>query len=216
MLRLELWVAIWVIISIHLMNAYGDDYYRKDLVYDGRYPKKVNFATNKPNIGYLYNRGSRKFIGIENNNKKKLKALERNNRNVLKFALQIGFTPEIGTYQILSVIKDEDKVDTGYSRSWDDHYGVDRIDVFNGLSEKYVGLYYTTTAANRIVLSQPYYRGETAFKIQISQYCMAVDNSDYMIKTECTDDNNGIPTPENDRQLFELCSVEDFNECIDR
>ncbi|KAI5191473.1 hypothetical protein NECID01_1467 [Nematocida sp. AWRm77] len=174
--------------------------------------KKVNFKTTKVNVGYLYNVGTKKFIAeVENNN---LKALDPTQKHPLLVTIVTTFSNSIGTYQEIIAVRNPTSPQLGTANYYDPHYSAKRFDVYGGLGQYKLGLYYTTTVANRMSISPPYYKDESSFKIQISKYCLSIDKDDYLVKGECVDDASGVPTAENDRQLFEFCSSEKIDACL--
>ena len=125
-----------------------------------------------------------------------------------------SYSDTIGTYQEIISVEDASAPQLGYGRRYDPHYTAKRFDVYGGLSKTRLGLYYTTTTANSMSITPPYYKHEAAFKIRISSFCLTIDKDNYLVKGECVDDNNGVPTPENDRQLFEFCAADKIDACL--
>jgi len=174
--------------------------------------KEVNFMTNKITKGYLYNVGTKKFIAKAPGNT--LMALSAPKARPLPISIFTSFSNSIGTYQEIMSL-DSGDYSQYHSRYYGDpYYGSKRFDVYGGLGQKRLGLYITTTTANRMAITPPYYKGESAFKIRISSFCISVDSDNYLVKGQCVDDNNGIPTEENDRQLFVFCNAEKADACM--
>ncbi|KAI5173045.1 hypothetical protein NEFER03_2029 [Nematocida sp. LUAm3] len=176
-------------------------------------PMEINYFGAKTNIGHIYNRGAKKFIGKES--WQVLKAYDQEVQAPTLFSIIQGYSDTYGTYSMIAMANENNTVDMGTYRWDDDHYGTMRMDVYGGLSMRHVGLYHTTTTANRVMITPPYYKKDSAFKIKVSKYCFGVDKDDYLVKEDCVDDADGTPTMENDRQLFVFCMKDQSDQCLD-
>ncbi|KAI5189478.1 hypothetical protein NEMIN01_0541 [Nematocida minor] len=172
--------------------------------------REINFYSNKPNIGYLYNVGSKKFIGTDN----KHYWLFAVDNNPLLVALVTSYGEKIGTYQEIIPVENTQNPKLGKKNSSDVHAGVKRFDVGGGSGKKRCYLFGSTSPYNRFVVTPPYYKNSSAFKIQRFGFCLGIDASMNLMQMDCVDDTtDGHGTPENDMQLFKLCRVESSNRC---
>ncbi|KAI5173046.1 hypothetical protein NEFER03_2030 [Nematocida sp. LUAm3] len=192
------------------MNEYAQNFanQNRDIIEK----KEVNYKATQSNIAYILNRGTKKFIGKQS--WQVLRAYDSKVIAPLYFSVLTGYTDSIGTYTLIALADSKESINMGQAYSWDDHYGTMRMDVYGGLSKSNIGLYHTTTAANRMAITPTYYKDGNGFKVKVSKYCLGIDSEDYLVKQECVDDSSGTPTPENERQLFQFCDTSDAEECL--
>ncbi|KAI5189479.1 hypothetical protein NEMIN01_0542 [Nematocida minor] len=172
----------------------------------------INFYTKKTNIGYLYNVGTNKFLGTDSN-KYWLFAVDK---NPLLIAIVTSYGQSIGTYQEIIPVDDAENPKLGSQNSSDLYAGVKRIDTGGGSNQNRCYLYGATSTYNRFVISPPYYKNSTAFKIQRLGYCLGIDASMNLMQMNCVEDTtDGHGTPENDMQLFKFCRTDSPEKCKD-
>lgn len=191
----------------------GSSYYPR--LYNDNNKREVYFTTNKKTIGYLRNVGTGRFLGF-NQGKNAIEAFPDINQ-AIRVAIVTSFSDSVGTYQEIIEYRGDDS-SFGTNQWQDPHYGARRFDVWGGLSQDVVSLYYNSTLANRLAITLPYYKGEgpIQFKIRISRYCMSISPRDYLLhKGVCVDEDpsdNSYPSL-NNLQLFELVSEDEYKEC---
>ncbi|KAI5181147.1 hypothetical protein NEOKW01_1366 [Nematocida sp. AWRm80] len=172
--------------------------------------RRINMYTTKPNIGYLYNVGTGRFLGSQSND---VIAVESPNA-AIPISITTAYNSNIGTFQSIIAVKNADKPDFGRAAHGDPNYDALRFDVWGGVEHNtIVGLYYTTTTANRVSITLPYYVDDSAFKIKISRWCLGINTNNHLAKVSCVDDDNGIPTDANNRQLFKFCRYNKVAAC---
>lgn len=181
--------------------------------YPSKMKKTVNFPTTTPSIGYLYNVGTKKFVAKDSNDFIIFSSIEK--KRPMHLYIATSFNRSTGTYQeILSASSPPTKSSRNYFVRNDQHFGTKRLNVSGGKYKNAVNLYFTSTVANRFVITPPYYKNESAFKIRISTGCLTVDRNNNLVKGQCVDDEDGTPTDENNRQLFEFCPANSIDECM--
>ncbi|OAG32170.1 hypothetical protein NEDG_02089 [Nematocida displodere] len=173
--------------------------------------KTVNFYMKKPNLGFLYNRGSRNFLA------KGPKNAIMSVNNAAPKPMRLGIVSDTshwsGTFH--SILQFEDQPRTPYygrKSDYESNQLVPRISIAGSINQKAMNLLTYTNHINRMVFSPPYYVGDSGFKIHLGTDCLSVDTSNNLVKIACVEDHNGTPTDENNRQLFDWCS-EDSETC---
>ncbi|OAG32171.1 hypothetical protein NEDG_02090 [Nematocida displodere] len=175
-------------------------------------PKPINYLSTKLNVGYLYNRGTKKLVTLGSGNH----AFSENKSapDPAPFAIVVDYSDWVGTFvSILTVNLPPKKPDLGSRSTYETHNHVNRLDVLGGIWNKKIGLWGTTMLTNRMGITPPYYKGESAFKIKLWDQCLTVASDNRLITDPCIDDNNGMPTDANNRQLFEWQHVEVDKAC---
>ncbi|EIJ88790.1 hypothetical protein NEPAR06_0709 [Nematocida parisii] len=176
--------------------------------------RKINFYSKKINAGYLYNVGTKRFIGTDDK-KYWVSAVDIHSKP-LPIAIVASFGDGVGVYtEILSVDSVEspnlgNKTSTGY------YENVKRIDVGGGKNNKSCYLHDRSSTYNRFSITPPYYKGGSEFKILKSPNCLGVTTDNSLIEMPCVDDTTeGEGTEENDRQLFKFCRTisSDISKC---
>ncbi|OAG33379.1 hypothetical protein NEIG_00934 [Nematocida sp. ERTm5] len=175
-------------------------------------PKTINFYTNRNNIGFLYNVGAKKFIGTDAH-RYWLKAVDEAS-SPLPIEIVVSYGNGIGTYTEIISVDSVKSPNEGKRTHSDFHANVKRFDVGGGKHKKSCYLYGHTSTYNRFSITPPYYKGDSAFKILRSSFCLGVTSDNSLMEMPCVDDTTeGEGTEENDRQLFKFCRQNSADKC---
>ncbi|OAG33380.1 hypothetical protein NEIG_00935 [Nematocida sp. ERTm5] len=176
--------------------------------------REINFYSKKINAGYLYNVGTKRFIGTDD--KKYWVSAVDGFSKPLPIAIVSSLGNGVGVYtEILSVGSVESpnlgkELSTGY------YENVKRIDIGGGPKGNQAILYGFSSTKNRFAITPPYYKGGSEFKILKSPNCLGIAKDNSLMEMPCVDDTTyGEGTEENDRQLFKFCKTipSDISEC---
>ncbi|EHY66336.1 hypothetical protein NERG_01032 [Nematocida ausubeli] len=175
--------------------------------------KETSFYSNKHNVGFLYNVGSKKYIGADSA-KYWLNAVD-DNTPPLPIAIVESYGQSIGSYYEIISVDSVSKPNFGTRSSNDLYTNVKRFDVGGGPSQKRCYLYGHTSVYNRFVITPSYYKKDDSFKIRRSTFCLGVASNNQLLEMACVDDTtNGKRTEENDRQLFKFCRADSGDRCV--
>lgn len=175
--------------------------------------KEINFYTNKKNLGFLYNIGAKKYIGV-NPFSLDLSVVDSSSAP-LPISIVTSFDERFGSYQEIVYIGSIRNPNLGTKNSSDYHSGIMRFDAGGYPNNTRYYLYGLTSPYNKLVVTPPYYKNSSAFKVRRKDKCMGVDRRNRLMDMPCVDDRTDGTgkDEENDRQLFIFCREDSADKC---
>ncbi|KAI5165450.1 hypothetical protein NEIRO03_0355 [Nematocida sp. AWRm78] len=175
--------------------------------------RKINYYTNKSNVGFLYNIGAKKFIGTGYPENFLLGVTNTNQATPIEIVVSHG--NGIGTYTEIIAVGSIRSPNEGKRTSSDFHTNVKRFDIGGGHDKILCYLYDRTSTYNRFAITPAYYKKDSAFKIVLSNLCLTLEATNSLIARPCVDDTTGGEgTDYNDRQLFKFCRQNSDDKCF--
>ncbi|KAI5181149.1 hypothetical protein NEOKW01_1368 [Nematocida sp. AWRm80] len=181
--------------------------YREPIVHRVR-----NFPSNVPNLMYLYNRGKKKYIILRQDNLLALESRKEHKPSI--FIIHSSYIENIGEHTEITYVSRElySKIIRGADKSILDTEP--KIDVYHKVKKNsLVGVYPVSRQNNHFTITLPYYTNDNAVKLQINNYCITASKDDLLETKPCVDDYNGIPSDQNDNQLFVSCPISNPEIC---
>jgi len=181
--------------------------------------REAMFTTNGIVPGYIYNVGTRKYMVRSPEGQKKVLFASKEQQSPTILGAYLCYISDKGTSMHIQYISAEDYAYKRYTSTKSYHGSQGYVGVASesdgkeGKELRFLGANGGTDATDRFSFSLPYYSNERGVKMMNFDLCMGVNSNNALEFQKCAEDNNGVPSEKNDRQLFIWCPVHNTKIC---